>query len=67
MLLAELTLALITRFAPQLNVFDLALSVKGLVFVIGLPLYGVFLIGYLRAGLAPLLDLDAAFHRLAGN
>jgi type III secretion protein T len=67
MLLTELTLALISRFAPQLNVFDLALSVKGLVFVIGLPLYAVFLIGYLRAGLAPLLDLDAAFRRLAGN
>lgn len=54
MLLVELSLGLINRFMPQLNVFDLALSAKGLVQVVGLPLYAVFLIVYLHNGLAPL-------------
>ena len=54
MILAELNLALVSRFAPQLNVFDLSLSPKGLVLVIGLPVYAAFLITYLRDGLAPL-------------
>ena len=34
MLLAELSLALVSRFAPQLNVFDLSMSLKGLVYVV---------------------------------
>jgi hypothetical protein len=29
-------------------VFDLAMAVKGIVFVIGLPVYAIFLAGYLR-------------------
>jgi type III secretion protein T len=48
LLLAEFGLALIGRFAPSLNVFDLAMAVKGIVFVIGLPVYAIFLAGYLR-------------------
>ncbi len=67
MILVELSLALVSRFAPQLNVFDLAMSAKGLVHVVGLPLYAVFLIGYLRDGLAPLLHLGEALRRLAGE
>lgn len=67
MLLTELSLALISRFAPQLNVFDLALSVKGLVYVIGLPVYAVFLIGYLRNGLAPLLSIGDLLRHLSGR
>ena len=66
MLLAEFGLALVSRFVPSLNVFDLAMSLKGLVMVFGLPLYLVFLIGYFRQGLAPLADLTAAFRALAG-
>lgn len=54
LLLAELALALVGRFAPALNVFDLAMSVKGIVFVVALPLYGIFLPQYLRALLVPL-------------
>jgi type III secretion protein T len=67
MVLAELSLALISRFVPQLNVFDLSMSVKGLVQVIGLPVYAVFLIGYLRGGLAPLLHLQDELHLLSGR
>lgn len=67
MLLAELSLALISRFVPSLNVFDLAMSLKGLVQVIGLPIYAVFLIGYLRNGLTPLVSVGDALRRLAGN
>lgn len=66
LLLAELALALVGRFAPQLHVFDLALSVKGLVFIIGLPLYAAFLLGYLRASLAPLAHVGDALRHLAG-
>ncbi len=67
MVLAELSLALINRFVPQLNVFDLSMSVKGLVQVIGLPVYAVFLIGYLRGDLAPLLHVQNELHMLSGQ
>ncbi len=66
MVLAEFGLALVSRFAPSLNVFDLAMSLKGLVMVFGLPLYLVFLIGYFRQGFVPLTDLTAQFRALAG-
>jgi len=58
MLVAELALALISRVAPQLNVFDLAMAVKGLVFCLGLVLTAPVLLRDLRALLAPLLDLS---------
>ena len=67
MILVELALALVSRFAPQLNVFDLAMSLKGLVYVVGLPLYAVFLIGYLRDGLGPLASFADQLHQLAGD
>lgn len=66
MLLAEITLGLISRFMPQLNVFDIALSVKGLIVAAGLPVYAVFLIAWLRDGLAPLASLPEALRQLAG-
>ena len=58
MLLSELALALVSRFAPQLNVFDLAMSMKGLIYVIGMPIYAVFLIGYVRADFSDLLHMQ---------
>lgn len=67
MVLAEFGLALVSRFAPSLNVFDLSMSLKGLVMVIGLPIYLVFLIGYFRNGLAPLVDLRREFSVLSGQ
>lgn len=59
MLLAEVSLGLVGRFAPQLNVFDLALAVKGIVHAVGLPIYALVLVGYLADGLAPLARLSA--------
>jgi type III secretion protein T len=67
MVLAELSLALVGRFAPQLNVFDLSMTVKGLVYVVALPLYAVVLIGYLRDGLKPLAGMGEALRRLGGS
>ena len=67
MLLAELSLGFINRFMPQLNVFDLSMSLKGLVQVIGLPIYAVFLIAYLRGGLAPLPHMQDELRLLGGQ
>ncbi|HET8729243.1 MAG TPA: type III secretion system export apparatus subunit SctT [Alphaproteobacteria bacterium] len=64
MFVGDALLAIVSRFAPQLNVFDLSLSVKGAVFVLALPLYAVFLVDYLADSLAPLpgvVDLAAEF------
>jgi type III secretory pathway component EscT len=52
---------------PQLNVFLLSMPLKGLVQVIGLPVYAVFLIAYLRGGLAPLQDLQDELRLLSGS
>lgn len=65
MLLAEFALGLVSRFAPQLNVFDLALAVKGVVQVVGLPIYALVLVGYLESGLAPLTRLAAELRGFA--
>ena len=67
MLIAELSLGFINRFMPQLNVFDLSMSMKGLIQVIGLPIYAIFLIGYLRGHLAPLLYIQDEFRLLSGR
>ncbi len=66
MLLGEIALGLISRFAPQMNLFDIALSVKGLITVVGLPVYAVFLITYLRDGLAPLASITEQLRLFAG-
>ena len=65
MLLAELALGLVGRFAPQLNVFDLAMSVKGIVQAVGLPIYALALVSYLQGGLAPLARLAAELRGFA--
>jgi type III secretion protein T len=65
LLLAEFALALIGRFAPSLNVFDLAMAVKGVVFALALPLYAVFLARYLAGTLAPLADAARELEGLA--
>lgn len=54
MFLGELALALISRFAPQLNVFNLGMSVKSLVLVVLLPIYATFLVEQFASTLAPL-------------
>ena len=65
MLLAEVALGLVSRFAPQLNVFDLAMPVKGIVHAVGLPIYALVLVGYLKDGLAPLARLAAELRGFA--
>lgn len=54
MFVAELVLAFISRFAPQLHVFDLSMSFKGLVFTLLLPIYAVFLFDRFLGDIAPL-------------
>lgn len=43
LLLADIMLALLSRMAPQLHIFDLALAVKNLLFALLLAIYIVFL------------------------
>ena len=61
MFLGELALALVNRFAPNLNVFDLSLSVKNLILLLILPVYAVFLVDYFKRDLA---DLDGVIDNL---
>ena len=65
MLLAEFALGLVSRFAPQMNVFDLAMPVKCLVHAVGLPIYALVLVSYLEGGLAPLTRLAAELRDFA--
>ena len=51
MLLADIALAVIGRMAPQLNVFDLSLSVKSAALVLVLPIYAIFLVPYFNDSL----------------
>jgi type III secretion protein T len=67
MLLVELSLGFVNRFMPQLNVFMLSMPLKGLVQVVGLPIYAVFLITYLRDGLAPLPHVQDTLRLLSGT
>ncbi len=48
MLLADVSLMVVTRVAPSLRIDDLALAVRNAVFVVFMPLYVVFLIFYMR-------------------
>jgi type III secretion protein T len=57
MLLVETALGFLSRFAPQLNVFFLALPLKVLILAAMLLLYGLFLLG---SGYALLPSLDFA-------
>ncbi len=60
MLLGDITLAVIGRMAPQLNVFDLSLSVKTAALLLVLPVYAVFLVPYFAESLGSIhgvLDL----------
>lgn len=67
MLVAELALGFLNRFAQQLNVFDLALSVKALIVAAGLCLYLLLLIGDFRRLLPDLLHIAPRLHALEGR
>ncbi|HEX7389871.1 MAG TPA: type III secretion system export apparatus subunit SctT [Acidiphilium sp.] len=45
MLVAEIGLGFINRYAPPINVFDLALGLKGLIVAVGLCVYTLVLVG----------------------
>jgi type III secretion protein T len=64
MLLSDLLLGLVSRAAPHLNVFALALSVKNLVFALLIVLYCAFLIKYMRTDLGSLLGAGTELETL---
>ena len=60
MLLTDASLLIVARLAPQLRIDDLALSARNIVFIIFMPLYAAFLLGYMgrdQAVLSGALDL----------
>lgn len=64
MFMAELGLALVSRFAPQLNVFVLAMPVKSGVALFILVLYGPFLFAYFRDQLLEIIPIFTAVSTL---
>jgi type III secretion protein T len=56
MLLADISLALVARAAPHMNVFVLSLTVKNFALALLLVLYGAFLFNYMRENLSWLVD-----------
>lgn len=67
MLIAELSLGLLNRFAQQLNVFDLALSVKSLIVGVGLCLYILVLLGDFHRMIPETMHLAPRLRVLTGN
>ncbi|MGC2778997.1 MAG: type III secretion system export apparatus subunit SctT [Bradyrhizobium sp.] len=64
MFLAMMTLMLIARFAPQLNVFDLSMAARNLFFFIVMPVYGSFLTAYFADEIGGLRHVLDDMHRL---
>lgn len=64
MFLSELGLAMVSRFAPQLQVFFLAMPIKSAVAVLVLALYIPFLFNYLWPELVASLNLPVPMERL---
>lgn len=58
MLVSEIALAVMTRFAPQLNVFIIALAVKGIIIAMIMPLYLHIVTAQMKHGMAGLLRLE---------
>jgi type III secretion protein T len=65
MLLTDLLLALVSRAAPNLNVFALSLSAKNLIFALLLVLYSAFLLKYMGNDLSSLLHAGSDIEKLA--
>jgi type III secretion protein T len=65
LLLSDLSLALIARAAPHMNIFILSLTVKNLTFTLFLVLYGAFLMTYMRSDLATILDFSSKLQQFA--
>ncbi len=64
-LLIDLSLALVARAAPQINIFILSLTVKNLTFALLIVLYMVFLVGYMRESLSWLIDVGPKLELVA--
>lgn len=65
LLLIDLLFALLSRAAPQLQVFYLSLAAKNLAFSILLVLYGAFAIEYMQHDLAFLLDVHSRLEAIS--
>jgi type III secretion protein T len=65
LLLVDLLFALVARAAPSLQPFYLSMTVKNLVFSLVLVLYGAFLVGYMKNGLAVFLDAKPQLEAIA--
>jgi type III secretion protein T len=57
MFVAMFALMVIARFAPQLNVFDLSLAARNLVYFLIMPLYAAFLVDHFGAQLGELTGI----------
>ena len=66
MLLADISLMVVTRIAPNLRIDDLALAVRNAVFVVFMPLYVTFLIFYVRQDQAALPHVMTLVHDAFG-
>jgi type III secretion protein T len=58
LLLVDLLFALVSRAAPQLQVFFLSLTAKNLIFSVLLVLYSAYLVSYMKSDLAVLLETN---------
>jgi type III secretion protein T len=65
MLLADLSLSLVARAAPHLNIFVLSLPVKNFALVLLLVLYCAFMMNYMKDDLAWLVDGRARLELIA--
>jgi type III secretion protein T len=65
LLLADLSLALVARAAPHMNMFVLSLPVKNFALALILVLYGAFLISYLKDSMGMLLDARSKLELIA--
>jgi type III secretion protein T len=65
MLLSDLLLALVSRAAPNLNIFALSLSQKNLVFTFLMVVYGAFLLKYMGNDIGSLLSAGVDLKALA--
>jgi type III secretion protein T len=65
MLLSDLLLALVSRSAPNFNIFALSLNLKNLVFTFLLVVYGAFLINYMGSDIGSLLSAGTDLETLA--
>jgi type III secretion protein T len=67
LLVADISLAFVSRAAPSLQMFDLSLSVKNALFVILMVVYCVFMIKYMNNNAAFLLDIPAILEDMTIN